>query len=391
MMKIKFIITIICVYILICCQSNGDNDNVQTPPRPVKYVKVGGSDITGVHSFTGLAKAQNQASLSFKVSGTVNSIKVKVGDRVRSGEPLATLDPTDYQVNHSQTLANVQSAQAQIESAEAQLESAKASYINAESNYQRYEKLYEHKSVSLSDFEQVKSSYLSAQASYKAAQTQVDAAKANNQFSESQARSASNQVGYTRLIAPFSGIVTSIDIETNESVNQGSPVIEINSELEPDVEIGVPENFIALIKPDQKVSVDFHSIEEKSFTGKVREIGFSSVGTTYPVTIRLIDKDERIRPGMPASAIFRFEDTNKSKQYIIVPPSAVGADEDGKFVYVLKNEGGKYFTKKTTVQVGELNDSGFKVIKGLVAGDMVASAGLNVLRDRMEVQLYHHN
>lgn len=388
MINQKIIFAVIALLGFSACNNEEQATTIAQSVRPVKFTKVVSSNLEGQHIYTGLAKAQERANLSFKVGGTINNIAVKVGDRVRRGQVLATLDATDYQVNYTQSLAGVESSKAQIESAQAQLESAKANYITSESNYKRFEKLYETNSISISDFEQAKASYQGAEASYKAAQTQVEAAKAGQKSSESVAKSASNQVSYTKITAPFAGIITRINVEPNELAGQGSPVMEINSLGNPDIEIGVPENTISEIKNGQKVIVAFNSLHHQTFNGIVHEIGYSSAGSTYPVTIRLKDSDQRIRPGMPASATFSFNDHHSSKSALLVPPSAVGEDGKGNFVYLIQGDNNNYVCKKQNVQVGKLTDAGFEVVSGLKNGDMVASAGLNVLREGMQVSLY---
>ena len=381
----------ICVLLLACicaCNNTKEETTAVASIRPVKYVKVGTNTLQGKHSYTGLAKAQQEAKLSFKVSGTLDKVHVKVGDRVRKGQTLAALDAIDYQVTYNQSLANVKSSKVQIESALAQLESARANFINAQSNYNRSEKLYETNSISLSDFEQAKSAYQSAEASYKASQAQVDAAKASTTSVESAARSASNQVAYTRMKAPFAGVITTVLAEANEVVGQGNPIITINSESNPDIEVGVPENAISEIKPKQAVKVTFNSIHDTEYTGFVYEIGYSPSGSTYPVTIRLTNGDDHIRPGMPANAEFEFNDHHSDESALIVPPSAVGQDDKGNFVYVIQPSGEIYSCKKQYIKIGRLSDAGFEVLSGLNNGAQIASAGLNVLSDGMQVSLY---
>ncbi|MEL6988451.1 MAG: efflux RND transporter periplasmic adaptor subunit, partial [Bacteroidota bacterium] len=290
-----------------------------------------------------------------------------------------------------QSLDNVESSKAQIENAKAQLESARANYIASKSNYERFEKLYETNSISLSDFEQAKSAYSSAEATFRAAETQVQAAQASKASTDGMAKSASNQINYTRLSAPYEGVITNIVVEQNEMVGQGSPIMVINSINNPDVEIGIPENAIAEIKPSQSVKVQFNSIHDKEFNGEVYEIGYSSAGSTYPVTIRLKESDDRIRPGMPASATFSFLDHHDADNAILVPPSAVGEDGNGNFVYKVIANNEHYICKKQSVEVGELNDAGFEILSGLSDGDKVATAGLNVLSDGLEVSLYEQN
>ena len=384
----NLLMTFILLGSLLACNSSDKSNDIEPSVRPVKYVKVGTNNITGQHNFTGLAKAQQEANLSFKVSGTLNNIRVKVGDRVKAGQTLATLDPTDYQVNLSQSLANVESSKAQTESTQAQLESAKANYIIAESNYKRFEKLYETNSISLSDFEQARSSFKSAEASLKAAETQLQAAKASTSSTQSAAKNAQNQVSYTVMQAPFSGVITEVRAEANELVGQGNPIININSEIDPDVEIGVPENFISELESNQKVKVKFNSIHEMTYEGVIHEVGYSSAGSTYPVTVRLTNGDDRIRPGMPANAMIKFDDHHTNKSALIVPAASVGEDDKGNFVYKIIAQGEAQQCTKQYVKVGELTDVGFEVISGLNNGDLVASAGLNILSDGMKVSLY---
>ncbi len=387
MSKLITILTFFSILSISCNSSEKVESTVNTV-RPVKYIKVGEQQLIGHQDYTGLAKAHKEASLSFKVGGTINSVHVKVGDRVSKGQVLVALDATDYNVNYSQSLANIRSTQAQIESAQAQMESAKANYNSALSNYKRFEKLYETNSISLSDFERAKSSYLGAQASYKAAQTQIEAAKAAKKSSESVSQSASNQVSYTKLRAPFSGVISAIHYEPNELVGQGAPVLELYSEGKPDVEIGVPETVINRIGQNQKVKIHFNSIS-KEFEGHVYEIGYSLSGSTYPVTVRLVESDERIRPGMPAGARFEFVESDDEKKSILVPPSAIGQDGKGNFVYVIEKSGEGYRCVKKIVTIGKLTDSGFEILSGVKHGELIASAGLNVLRNDMSVSLYN--
>ena len=371
------------------CGGNETTTQVEPAIRPVTYVEIADGNQNSRHSYTGLSKARKESALSFKVPGTINQRLVEVGDRVKKGQLLAVLDPTDYKVSYDQSLASLKSSEAQIRTAEAQLESAKASYLSAQSNYQRFQNLYETNSVSLSDFEQSKSSYEAAKANFEAAKTQVEAAKAGATSSKSLTKSAANQISYTRLTAPFAGIISSINIEQNEAVGQGTPVMVISSEGNPKVEVGVPENVIALVKENAMVDVHFRTIADKTYAGKITEVGYSPLGSTYPVTIELVESDNKIRPGMPSDVQFSFLDGSNSENIIRVPASAVGGDKDGNFVFVLENSKEDiYITKRTSVQVGEISEAGFIVQRGLSPGKLVAAAGLNNLREGMEVKLF---
>ncbi|MBK8490826.1 MAG: biotin/lipoyl-binding protein, partial [Saprospirales bacterium] len=116
------------------------------------------------------------------------SINVKLGKKVRKGQLIATIDPSDYKIQSNQAVSQNEGAVANAKAAEAQL-------ISAKSTYDRVTKLYENNSVALSEYQQVK-------AAMDAAQAQYDAAKSQINTTNQQLKAAGNQVSYTRLVSP---------------------------------------------------------------------------------------------------------------------------------------------------------------------------------------------
>ncbi len=363
------------VILLILSACGGQQDLEQAEIlRPVKYAKVNNSDGGEVHTFSGVAQSALEADLSFRVAGTVRTVNVKLGDRVRKGQLIATLDPTDYNIQAEQVAASEKGTEANLQSAENQL-------IIARSNYQRIEKLYENNNVPLSEFEQAKSNYETAQASFEAAKTQVTSAN-------SQLTAARNQVNYTRLVAPFSGVITAVNIEANELVGSGFAVAVLSSEDGQEVNVGIPENFIASIKKGQKVSVHFSVLEDQNFTGTIQELSYAAGNSpTYPAIIALDKASAAIRPGMAATVSFTT-DGEAGKTYLICPVASVGEDADGNFAFVLKtNQEGSHTVEKRQIKIGQLLADGFEVVKGLEENELVATAGLRSLLDEMKVKL----
>lgn len=359
--------------LMIGCGGAEVNTVTEAPLRPVRSQVIGYSAQAGVHTYSGVAQADKQSKLSFRVSGTVSGLKVKLGDVVRKGQVIATIAPLDYSIQAEQANASTKGAMANLESANTQL-------INARSSYQRIEKLYESNSASLSDFEQAKSAYESAQASYDAASTQVTS-------SEKQLQSARNQVNYTRLVAPFSGVITALNTEVNELVGSGAPVAELSSVSNPEVRIGIPENFISSIKRGEMVDIVFPVLPNKVYAGKVSEISFATGGSpTYPAIIAINTPSQTIRPGMAATVTFKQKASGDAT--LTCPVKALGKDTEGTFVFVLeKSTGERYTVRRHAVEVGTLLPDGFAVKTGLTKGQLVATAGLKSLLDGMQVRL----
>ena len=384
----KYTLFIICAMILSAC---GNGAKVaEKPIRPIKYQKVALATGLEEHTFSGVAKAENEINLSFKVGGSLSAVNVKLGDRVRKGQVIATIDPIDYTIQTEQAAAQKIGAEANSKSAEASLKSAEGQLINARSAYERVEKLYENNSVALSEYEQMKAAYASARAQYDAAKSQHDAAGAQVTASTKQVEAATNQVNYTKLIAPMNGVITQLSAETNEIVGSGRAIAVISSEGNLNVEVGVPEVMIDKIKKGQTVNITFPAAVGQKITGKIEQVAFASGSSpTYPVVVGIDKSIAQIRPGMAANVSFIFNGKGENANpEILAPVSAVGEDTEGNFVFVLnKNAAGNYNVEKRKVEIGRLLPQGFEVKKGIKTNELVAIAGLNVLMNGMEVKL----
>ena len=343
--------------------------------RPVKFAKITKGSQAAIQSFSGVAQSSKEAAVSFKVNGTLNRIFVKVGDQVRKGQLIAQMDATDYSVQFDQAVAKLKSAETQIKSAKAQL-------VNARSTYDRAEKLYENNSVPLSEYQQAQSAMEAAESQYDASIAQVEASKA-------QVAAAANQVSYAQLKSPFSGIINAVNVEENEMVAAGNPVALLSAQVQPEVLVGVPEIFIASIRKGQGVKIAFSQPLDKTYDGKVTEVGFSSGGgATYPVTVEIVKPDDDLRPGMSANVIFDFGKSSMSTSAALVAPvPSVGEGTDGHFVFKLKPVGEDYQAIKQKIIIGSLVADGFEVEQGLAEGDLVAVAGLKSLLDGMKIKL----
>lgn len=366
---------ILFAFLLSSCGSK-QTEVIEDPLRPVRFAKISNNQSLGQTTFSGAAKSSKTSNLSFKVNGKIDQIKVKVGDLVRRNQLIAVLDPTDYNIQLDEAIAQLRSAETQVKSSDTQLNNAKSTYL-------RIERLYENNSVSLSEYE-------GAKTNYEAAQSSSEAAKAQVALAQKQVQAGRNQVNYTRLTAPYQGIITQVLVEENELVSTGAPIVNISSDASIEVEVGVPESFIGRVGKGQQVQVSYSAIKDKFFNGTVEEVGYSTAGgATYPVTIRCGKADDQIRPGMAARVTFQDGDQTLTKENspLLAPVKSIGQDQNGHFVFVLNNDGNHYKVEKRPVKIGILKNNGFTIQSGLKSGEMVATAGLSTLLDGMDVTL----
>jgi RND family efflux transporter MFP subunit len=349
---------IILIFLSSC---GGEKKEQEEIIRPVRYQKVYLSSGIQTRTFSGTSKAGTEVNLSFRVSGIVDSISVNVGDRVRKGQLVASIDDSDARLQYDQALVA--------------FEKSKIQRDIAKSNLDRVKGLYENNNVSLSEYETAKGNYATANAAFNADKKKLDLQQ--------------RQLSYYKLYSPIEGIIASKGIEKNENVQAGKIIVVINAGDEIEISVGVPESFISRVKAGENVSVTFSSLPGKVFDGVLSEVSYaiSSESSTYPVTVNIIHPTQDIRPGMPADVSFDFT-SDSDTDGILVPANAVGEDTQGNFVFTVEETGGGFaVVKKISITVGRLTRNGFEVLGGLKDGDSVVTAGISKLTDGMKVRL----
>lgn len=347
----------------------------ERPVRPVRHHLLKAEKTGKTRTFSGTAVADRKSVLSFKVSGTLRSIHVKVGDKVMAGTLLAELDKTDL-------LVELESARAGLKTAQADARSAQTAVYTSRSNYDRIQKLYEKDNVSLSEFEKARGDYETAQAQFQASTSRITTEK-------TKLKAAENQLLYTRLSAPFDGIINHIALDENEEISPGAALFTLSGLGNLEVNINVSELYITSIKTDMGCRVTFPAFPEAVFDGVVTEVPYAvSDAPTYPVTIGIQIRDDRLRPGMAAEVRFRFG-MSGSLERLHIPVDGVGEEAGQNFAFVIdtdkKNRRG--VVRKRNISIGELTEKGFLVKEGLEPGERIATSGLQILLDGMDVKL----
>ena len=169
--------------------------------------------------------------------------------------------------------------------------------------------------------------------------------------------------------SPFSGIITLADAKPGDQVSMGTPVFRVDDLSSLLVDVDVSEVDINRVAVGQPVSLTFDAILAQEYTGEVVEV--SPVGNTlagvvnFKVTIKLLDADEKVKPGMTAAVnmvVSQLEDV------LLVPNRAVRVEEGERIVYILK--GGELV--RVSVELGANADVYSEVIGGdLKVGDQV--------------------
>ena len=272
----------VCAALVLLGHACSEPPPVEPVVRPVRHVTARATGGQRTRTFSGVARAGVESSLSFRVAGTIARLDVEVGDRVRAGAPIADLDPVDYEL--------------QVREAEASLRQAEARAGNAEADLRRVRSLYENDNAARTDLDAATAAADSAAAQVESVAQRLDMAR--------------RQVDYTRLNAPVAGAIADVRAEVNENVSPGQPVVVLASGSAPEVGFGVPEALIRQIREGMPVAVGFDAIPGERFEGVVTEVGVTTTaaGTTFPVTVRLGSDASDIRAGMAAVVDIVFGD-----------------------------------------------------------------------------------
>lgn len=303
-------------------------------------------------SYAGEVQARQQTALAFRVAGQVTQRFADVGDRVKVGQVLATLD--------------VQDAALQLNAARAQLESAQSAAKIASDELQRFQQLLPMNAVSRSQYDAVKNQYQHAMAQLKQAQSNYAV--------------SSNQTDYNQLRATKNGVITERNIEVGQVLAAGQVAYQLAIDGEREVVIGVPEQAVAEIRVGQEATVSLWSQPDSRFTGTVREISpAADQSRTFKVKVALREGNAQIQLGQSARVFL----TRQANQGLYVPLSSVSATGQQAFVLVLQPDS---TVRQIPVTLGAYGRDSVPVLSGLQAQDYVVMGGVHLLRDRQKIR-----
>lgn len=341
-MKIRQLLTVFITVLLFSCSSGNQEQKYQRTVRTVNPIPEGGSIN---RRFSGTVNESNEISLGFKTAGQINGIYVKEGDFVKKGTLLASLESSDYEIG--------------AEGLRAQAEQLK-------SEYERACKLYEEKSIALNDLEKIKAGYI-----------QIN----------SQLKSVENKLAYTRLYAPVSGHIQSVNFSKSEMVDAGTPVFNILDDSSMVISVDIPVALYGNIgnisriyaRPDiesQAIPLQILSVVPKADSNQLFRMKLAFPGTydNYLSAGMNIDIEFIMNNGVAAAG-------SKS----LIPAHSVLHRNDSTFVWVVNEDS---LIIKRPVSIENLNPDGMVMVRdGLSEKDNVVTTGINMLQEGERVRI----
>ena len=279
------------------------------------------------------------AEVSFKIAGRVEQRLVDEGQMVEKGACVAVLDAADLTADLAMRQADLAGAQSQlaeleagsrpaeIEAAKARLASAKADNERLETDFRSGQQLLEKKVISDEEFVHRKTLFEAAVARAREAEEQlklvqegprkeqIDQARARVEQAKAAVTLAQTRLGYSRVAAPFAGMVLSKNVEPGEYVAAGTPIVTLGALREPWLRAYVNETDLGRIKPGQRVLVTTDTYPGKRYQGRISFIASQAeftpknvqtqkerVKLVYRIKIEIPNPNLELKPGMPADA-----------------------------------------------------------------------------------------
>src|SRR5438445_4226824 len=235
---------------------------------PVQTQKVARRDLISTVSASGEIKPKKFVNVAADISGRITDLYVKEGDTVRTGQMLARIDATRLQAGKEQSEAAVEAARADLKRAEADVEAARLAF-------ERNKKMHADKLISESQMDQ-------ADADLKMKAAAVDAQKRRIRQQEAMLASTSDDVRKTVVVAPMTGVVTSLQKEQGESVigaQSFSPtvIMTVGDTSAYEVEILVDETDIRYVALGQPAEVRVDALEGLKLKAEVTELGSPAI------------------------------------------------------------------------------------------------------------------
>jgi len=309
----------------------------------------------------------------------VRRVAVQVGDRVKEGQELVTLDAQDLDANVRRAEAAEGEVRSAVPEADNGIALAKANLDLARSTFQRMEELASKKSISNQEFDESSAKLKSSQAAYdmaRAKRTQLDSKLAQV---EQEIRAATITRDYTRIAAPFAGVVTVKNVEPGNLAAPGAPLLTIEREGDYRLEASVDESKLPFVKAGQTVEVALEALD-RSLTARVSEIvpAVDAASRAYTVKIDL-PALPNVRSGMFGRAWFPMS----SLKVVAVPSAAVAERGQLQFVFVI--DGG--VARNRLITTGKRGTDALEVLSGLSEGEKIASPIPPALADGVRVEI----
>jgi len=347
------------------------------PPTVAAVVSVARGTLANTLTVAGEFLPYQEVELHAKVAGYVRRINVDIGDKVKEGQVLATLDVPELQAQVQGAQAGVRQTQAEIVRATNDVTRAKANYAALHSAAARLKQASDARPGLIAQQE-----LDDAQAKDQESAAQVDAAKSAFEVkqqqlgvSQAQQQQVSSMADYSRITAPFSGVITWRYADTGALIQAGTsnagsaPVVKIAQISTLRLRLPVPEAIAPYVHDGDTATIRIDALN-RTITGKVSRStnALDPATRTMQVEVDVPNTDGALSPGMYAEVTLNVKHTGDA---LVVPIQAVDREGPQPVVLVVNPQNR---VERRTVQTGVATANRVEILSGVREGEQVVVA-----------------
>ncbi|MDC6383844.1 efflux RND transporter periplasmic adaptor subunit [Flagellimonas taeanensis] len=324
---------------LASCGSDKEQKQDSGSAVSVTVAEVETGDSNTILAGSGQINALNNATLSTRMMGYVESLPVKIGQKVKKGDLLISINNVDLRAKKAQV--------------EASITEATVAFNNAKKDYERFQNLFRESSASQKELDDMTARY--------------EMAKARLESANQMKNEVNSQFAYANIRAPFSGVVTNTYIEEGDMANPGVPLVSVESPGGFEVVAKVAENNITGIQVGTKALVQVKALDT-IVTGKVTELSASAqnTGGQYLMKVQLDKTDAKILSGMYATVRLETDKASDEKTMVTVPSKALIQKGQLSGIYTLGQDN---VALLRWLRLGETYGDEVEVLSGLSKGE----------------------
>lgn len=375
---------------LISCARNGDASAKTGEPAStraiVPVVKAERTNLASDLALTAEFEPFQQIDVMAKVAGYVKAIKVDIGDRVRQGQILATLEIPEMEDDLTKSAATIAQADAEIATASDELHRAEVSHELVHLSFNRIAEVLKREPglVPQQEVDEARSRDRIAEAQIATAKSHLKTAEQRTRIARAEQGRIQTLHKYTEIPAPFDGVVTKRYVNAGSMIQSGtaSQIVQLSQNNLLRLILPVPESAVSRIHVGEQVSVVVSSAG-KTFPGKVARFA----GKIQPST-RTMDTEVDVPnpaltliPGMYAEVNLRVDERQDA---LSIPLDAVDRSGSAPRVYMVSPAG---VVRVVPVALGLESAQRVEVRSGLQEGDAVVVGRRAGLKDGQEVQV----
>ena len=412
MKRIISIITALMIMILSLSACNkSQKEEQKTVLISVEAETVKNKDINEYINISSKIEAINEITVIPKISGTVKDVNVNLGDYVKKGDILFTIDDKDIRLQLEQAQASLNSAkanynlsvegniQSQIEQLTSNVKSLEIQYEDVMSNLEKMQELYQAGAIAENELDKLKTNADTLSLQLETAKKTLEITKndiyaGTKEVASSTVQNAQtgvniiqNQLEHTILRAEMDGTISNINISKAQRVSPQNLAMTISDIDKTKLSFQVSENAIEKIKKGSKAYISIKALSDTPLQAQVSNISevADSKSLLYPVEVIIDNKEQKIKPGMFATVKLIL---NSKQNTISLPLNAVLYKNKEYFVYVIDKDN---IVHKKVVQTGISNDEEIEIVSGLSLGMRVVTKGQDFITDGLEVNVVGEN